>query len=391
MKLLIVIPALGATYGGTSTYAIELAQALGMQGISVDLVATNADTDKRLDVPLYTWIEQKSYRVQYFPYWGWGDYKFSWSMAQWLFAHVADYDLVHTNAIFSIPILPAYWACQRHRIPYAITPHGMLEPWALSYKAGKKRLYYNWLEKPAIIKAAALQMLATTEAEQVKTLGLPTPLVVIPNGVPDRDFQTRPDPELFYQRFPHTRNKTLILFLGRIDPKKGLDLLAIAFAQALAKFPQTHLIVAGPDNIGFLPTATNYFEQAGCLGSVTFTGMLKGDLKFSALAAASLFVAPSYSEGFSMSILEGMASGLPCVITTACNFPEASIDDAAHVVDPDSDRIAAALIQCLQDPKAAKAMGERARQLVLTQYTWERIAAKLIELYQTILAQASSC
>jgi len=92
-----------------------------------------------------------------------------------------------------------------------------------------------------------------------------------------------------------------------------------------------------------------------------------------------------------MSILEGMASGLPCVITTACNFPEASIDDAAHVVDPDSDRIAAALIQCLQDPKAAKAMGERARQLVLTQYTWERIAAKLIELYQTILAQASSC
>lgn len=388
MKLLIVIPALGNADGGTATFAIEIAQALGMQGVAVDVVCTNANGAKRLEVPLYTWIAETSCRVQYFPYIGWGDSKFSYSLSKWLFAHIADYDLVHTNAIFSIPNLPAYWACQYHHIPFVVTPHGMLEPWSLSYKAGKKKFYYTWLEKPALKKAAAMHMLAAPEAEQIKMLGLPTPLVVIPNGVRDRDFQVLPEETLFAQKFPQTQGKKLILFLSRIDPKKGLDLLAIAFSQVHTKFPETHLAIAGPDNIGFLPTAQGYFAQAGCLDAVTFTGMLTGSLKLAAIASASIFVAPSYSEGFSISILEGMAAGLPCVITTACNFPEAAFADAAHVVEPNGDRIAEALIQCLQYPETAKQMGDRARQLILEQYTWDRIAAKLIELYKSILTRS---
>ncbi|NEQ84896.1 MAG: glycosyltransferase, partial [Moorea sp. SIO2I5] len=142
-----------------------------------------------------------------------------------------------------------------------------------------------------------------------------------------------------------------------------------------------------PDNIGFLPTAKDYFANAGCLDAVTFTGMLTGSLKYAALAAASIYVAPSYSEGFSMSVLEGMASGLPCVITTGCNFPEAAKADAAYVVDIDAEAIANALTQCLQFPQQAKEMGIRARQLIFEQYTWKRIAANLIDIYQAILHQ----
>lgn len=91
-----------------------------------------------------------------------------------------------------------------------------------------------------------------------------------------------------------------------------------------------------PDNIGFSKTAENYFTEAGCLDAVTFTGMLTGSLKHAALAAASLYVAPSYSEGFSLSVLEGMAAKLPCIITTGCNFPEAAAAQAALVVDINS-------------------------------------------------------
>jgi glycosyltransferase involved in cell wall biosynthesis len=389
MNILFVIPALGNVYGGPSKSVIELAQALGKLGIKIDLVTTNANGKSSLDVPLYCWIQEKYIRIQYFPYWAIKDYKISFSLTKWLFQNVKNYDLIHTNAIFSYATLPAYWACQKERIPYIVTPRGMLEPWALSYKAWKKRFYYSLLEKPALNRSHAVQMLASTEAEGAKSLNLKTPIVIVPNGIHREDFETLTNPELFYEQFPIARHKTLILFLGRVDPKKGLDLLATAFGKINSQFPQAHLIIAGPDNVGFLPVAKNYFAQTGCLDAVTFTGMLTGDLKYSALAAASLYVAPSYSEGFSMSVLEGMASGLPCVITTGCNFPEAAEAQAAYVVDINAEAITNALIDCLQNPQRAKQMGTRARQLIFEQYTWERIALKMANIYSSIIERDS--
>jgi glycosyltransferase involved in cell wall biosynthesis len=385
MKILIVIPALGSIYGGTTQSAIALAQSLGNQGLEVDIVTTTANGSVSLNVPTHTWIMDKSYRIKYFPYWGFIDYKISLSLTWWLFQHVIDYDLVHTNAVFSYPVLPAHWACQIYRVPYIMTPHGMLEPWALAYKATKKRFYFALLEKPALQSASAIQMLASSEAKQLEGLNLKTPLVVVPNGIHKQDFEVLPNPELFYQEFPNTRNQILILFLGRIDPKKGLDLLATAFAKVLQQFPQTHLVIAGPDNIGFSKTAENYFAKTGCLNAVTFTGMLTGTIKLALLAAANIYVAPSYSEGFSMSVLEGMASALPCVITTGCNFPEAATANAAFVVDIDADKIANSLIDCLSNPEQAKAMGDRARQFVFEKYTWDKVASQMQSIYANIL------
>lgn len=389
MKILIVIASVGDIYGGPSKCVVELAQALGSFGIEVDIVNTNANGSTDLEVPLHTWIAKKYYRIQYFSYSRLLDYKISLSLTSWLFQHVCEYDLVHTNGIFSYPVLSAYRACQQHQVPYVVTPHGMLEPWALSYKAWKKRLYYTLLEKPALHRASAMQMLASTEAKAVKPLNLKTPLIVVPNGINPQDFENLPDPELFYNNFPDTRNKKLIIFLGRIDPKKGLDLLAVAFGKIYTQLPQTHLIVAGPDNIGFLPTVQSYFNQAGCLDAVTFTGMLTGDTKYAALAAANIYVAPSYSEGFSVSVLEGMVSGLPCVITTACNFPEAATAKAAHIVDIDANSIFEALIECLKAPQESQAMGDRARQFILENYTWDTIATKMIDVYTCILNKGS--
>lgn len=384
MKILIFTPYLGCNYGGTSKVVKELSQIISSFGISVDIITTNANSLGKLDIPLNVWIEEKYYRIKYFPCWHRNDLILSTSLANWLINHVGDYHLVHTNTVFAPLVLLVHWVCQLRQIPYIMTPHGMLEPWAMSYKAWKKRLYYTLFEKPALQQASAIHVLANSEASNIKSLGLPHP-VVVPNGIHCHEFDTLPDPEIFYQQFPATRNKTLILFLGRIDPKKGLDLLAPAFAKAHNQFPQTHLVVAGPDSIGFLTTATNYFVQAGCLDAVTFTGILTGSLKHAALAAASLYVAPSYSEGFSMSILEGMASGLPCIITTGCNFPEAATASSAHVVDIDTDAIADALIGCLSHPQQAKAMGDRAREFVFQNYTWEKAAKKMLQVYKAII------
>lgn len=383
-----IIPAVGNVYGGPSKCVFELAQCLGNLDVAIDIITTNANGDTDLEVPLCNWINEVNYRIQYFPYVSFGDYKFSWLMTRWLFNRVTDYDVVQTNAIFSLTNIPAYWACQWLKVPYIMTPHGMLEPWALSYKAWKKRLFYQLLEKPALNKAQAIQVLASPEAENIKKLRVKSSLNVVPNGICSQDINKSIDKEIFYRQYPHTRDKNLIIFLGRIDPKKGLNLLARAFAKVRNLDPKSHLVIAGPDNIGFLPTVKGYFEAVNCQDAVTFTGMLTGDIKYAALNAANIYVAPSYSEGFSMSILEGMASGLPCIITTGCNFPEAAAAKAAYIVDVDVEEIAQALAICMQNPQEAKAMGDRARELILNNYTWDKIAVKMVATYEAILNDA---
>ena len=385
MKILFVIPALGSVYGGPSKCVLDLAEALGRQGVNLDIVTTIANGPNRLNVPTQTWIQERFYRIQYFSYWNFIDYKFSWSLTGWLLQNISNYDLVHTHTLFCYPTLPAYWACQLHQIPYIMTPHGMLEPWALAYKSWKKTPYFKLIEKPALQRASAIQMLASTEANNIKQLGLKSPLVIIPNGIYQDDFQNLPSSEIFYQQFPETRHKKVILFLGRIDPKKGLDLLAIAFGKVHAQFPETHLVLAGPDNIDFSPTVKGYFSEVHCLEAVTFSGMLTGSLKYAALAAADIYVAPSYSEGFSVSVLEGMASGLPCIITTGCNFPEAGIEKAALVVDINAKKITDALLWCLVNPEEAKQMGDHARNFIFENYTWDNISKVMINTYKNIL------
>ena len=386
MKILIVIPYVASSYGGTSKIVIEVVQGLSALGLSIDLITTNASVTNSLDVPLNIWIPEKGYRVQYFSSWHRNDFVISTSLISWLFTHLNDYDLVHTHTLFAPLISFTNWMCLLRKIPYIATPHGMLEPWALSHKAWKKKLYYTLLEKPVLRQANAIQGTASSEADNIKNLSFKKTFFV-PNGIHSNQFEVLPDPEIFYQHFPNTRDKTLILFLGRIDPKKGLDLLAPAFSRVRAQFPEAHLVVAGPDSIGFLPTAKSYFAQVGCLDAVTFTGMLTGSLKFAALATASLYVAPSYSEGFSMSVLEGMASGLPCVITTGCNFPEAAKNKAAYVVDINANKIADALIECLSDPQESKAMGERARRFIFQNYTWEQVAKELMLVYKMTVSK----
>lgn len=387
MKLLVVVPALGSVYGGPSKSVVELAQSLGKTGISVDLITTNANGQTVVDVPLQQWIVKDYYRVQYFPYLGIGDYKLSTSITRWMIKNASSYDLVQTNAIFSVPNLSAYFACWLRSVPYVVIPRGMLEPWALSYKAWKKKIYYALLERPALQRADALQMLASTEAAQIEPLHIRSPLLISPNGVCRQDFETLPDSDIFYEVFPETKNKTIILFLGRIDPKKGLDLLAQSFGKVHEQFPSAHLVIAGPDSVGFLSTVQRHLADNNCADAVTFTGMLSGELKYSALSAANYYVAPSYSEGFSMSVLEGMAAGLPCVITTGCNFPEAAQANVAHVVEANVDALTTALMECLSDPTAAKVMGESARCFIFNYYTWDKIGINLSEAYHSLLTK----
>ena len=385
MKVLMVTPYLGPVYGGPANSVVALAKELGKRRVGLDLISTNANGQENLDVQLGSWIEKESYRVQYFPRLNLSNYTISFALSKWLKNHVKGYDLVHTNGVFSYPILPAHCLCRRLGIPYIRTPRGMLEPWALAHKAWKKKYFFSHIEKPALQDASALHALAAPEAMNLQRLGLTSPISIIPNGIEREEFEHVPGPAEFLEKFPSAKGRKMILFLGRINPKKGLDILAEAFAKVKERYPNVVLTIAGPDDGQYSADVKRNFSELGSRDDVIFTGMIEKSLKKSALSAASLFVLPSYSEGFSMSVLEGMASGLPCVISKGCNFPEAGEANAALVVEADTESITNAMKRCLEDPVFANELGERARKFVFEHYTWEKAAKKMVELYEAVL------
>jgi glycosyltransferase involved in cell wall biosynthesis len=392
MRILVVIPALGAIYGGPSKIATELAAALGRRAsLTVDLVTTNANGPDNLTVPCSIWQETNvGYRLKYFQRLGRSEYKLSPALFVWLWRQVKEYDAVLVISIFNFPVLACALACRVKQVPYSVNPQGMLEPWALGYKVWKKQAYYRIIERPLVLRRArAIQALNECEAENIRKLKLGPPVVTLPNGVDRSELEpaAESDREAFLSRFSQTRDKTRILFLHRIDPKKGLDLLARSLSAIRARHPMAHLVIAGPDNIGFTDKARSYFTAAG-LGddTVTFTGMLEGAARRGALASAEVFVLPSYSEGFSMAVLEAMAAGLPCVITTGCNFPEAGEAGVARVVPAEAEACAKALEDLLANPKEAMEMGRRAREFVRAHYTWDAIAERMEEILKTAVA-----
>ncbi len=386
MKILIVTTYMSPIYGGITKVVEETLEALGKQKeITVDLLTTNAKLESDPNCPVNTWIQEEGYRVRYHKCIYRDDLIFSFSLLRYLWNHVEEYDIVHIHTIFSPLISVACNICQIKGMPYVITPHGILEPWSLNYKKGKKEIYYKLLDKNNLKKASALQAIASVEKSNLHSLDVNKELFYVPNGLNAEEFSSLPSADIFTEKFPETKGKTLILFLGRMNPKKGLDLLAPAFAKVKQKYPQLHLVVAGPDKIGFLPTVKKYFQQSNCIEDVTFTGMLTGEIKYAALSAAQIYIAPSYSEGFSMSILEGMASNCACVITTGCNFPEAKEANVAKVVDISVDNIVQSLLWCLDNPQESQNMAIEARKFILNNYTWQEIAKKLIDAYQKIL------
>jgi glycosyltransferase involved in cell wall biosynthesis len=388
MKILVVVPYFASVYGGNTRVVKELYQCLGALDTQIDVITTDADGAYKLNVPLGEWVPKNNYRVMYFSCFHRYDFVLSSSLLRWLKINLNAYDIVHTHNRFSPLVAQCERICRQQRVSYVAMPHGMLEPWSMAYNAWKKKLYFPLIDKPSLKQAAALHVLTCSEAINISNLGIKAPAHVIANGVHRRDFESMPSPEVFLDKFPQLRGKTLILFLAQIHQRKGLDLLAPAFATAHARFPNSHLVIAGPESPGFLDTAKGFFQEEGCSSSVTFTGMLTGELKFSALAAATIYVAPYYSEGFSMSILEGMAAGLPALITTGCNFPEAGDAGVAKVVRVEAEAIAVELLELLRDSEHAKFLGVQARQFIFENYTWDVAAKKLKQLFLEVTAQS---
>lgn len=386
MKVLHVYPSLEATLGGPSSVAPELAKALVAGGIEVHLVTTDYFAEDEQTPRL---IETDGFKIFYLRRTGKGSFVYSRELKGWLQTHIPNYDLVHIHTVFAYPTFVASRIARRASKPYILTPHGMLEPWCLAYKGWKKQPYMKLVECQTLGRAAAIHALAEAEKRNIKQLGIETEIFVVANGMNPDEFEDLPSREVFEAAFPATKNKKILLFLSRLDPKKGVDILLHAYAKLSAQ-PDTdddlHLVIAGPDLVNYKAELEKIVQQQNISYGVTFTGMLTGELKRAAFASADVFVLPSHSEGFSMAILEAMAARCPVLITENCNFPEVEEFDAGFIIQPDETQLCGKLKHILSDKDMRIAMGARGRALIENSYGWNQIARQMIEHYRRVLS-----
>ncbi|ASV88165.1 glycosyl transferases group 1 family protein (plasmid) [Ochrobactrum quorumnocens] len=285
-------------------------------------------------------------------------------------------DFVHMHGVWETNLFRAAMLCRRYHVAYCICCCGMLDIWSMQQKGWKKKLALRLGFRKMLDGAAFIQALNQDEVELMRPLGLKPPSIIIPNGIFLSEVEGG---EGIRTGLP---DRPYVLFLSRLHYKKGLDILADAFRQIAPLFPETDLLVAGPDG-GAETDFLKIIREAGLKDRVHMTGGLYGNTKIAALKNAACFCLPSRQEGFSVAITEALACGVPVVITDACHFPEVAEAEAGVVCTLSSGAVASGLIRLLEDPKRAVQMGIAGSRLVRENYTWPRIALQTIDAYQT--------
>jgi len=251
----------------------------------------------------------------------------------------------------------------------------------------RKWLYERLFEWRNLNGAAAIHFTTLEEQSLTRPLRLKAPGLVVPIGVELREFDTAPLSSTLRAAHPETHGKKIVLFLGRLNFKKGLDLLVEAFAEVHRQRHDVHLMLVGPDDDGYGIQIRRWLQARNLLEHTTLTGMLSGAAKLAAFRDADTFVLPSYTENFGIAVVEAMASGLAVVISNRVNiWRDVAHAKAGLVVDCNAHQLSQALLTLLNDPTLGKEMGKRGRQLVEERFTRESVAEQMIQGYRQVLS-----
>jgi glycosyltransferase involved in cell wall biosynthesis len=322
---------------------------------------------------------------------GLGTYGYSPRAVPWLKENLASYNIVIVNCIWQYNTLAAYRALNGSGVPYAVVIHGMLDPYfknRFPLKHIKKTIYWHLILRRILHEASAV--LFTCEEERILARqsfpGYRVQEAVIPYGTFGPDCDPETSSEEFLSRWPHLRGKRLAITLGRIHPKKGTDILIKAFAETLSKDPAWHLVIAGPDQVGWQAQLESLAAGLQIAGQITWTGMLKGPLKWGAFTSADVFALPSHQENFGIVVAEAMACSLPVILSSKVNiWREIETYQAGLVCDDTLDGTKAALIRWSQlTPAEVKAICDRSKQCFDDLFNFTATSKKLLDTIERV-------
>ncbi|MHB8387387.1 glycosyltransferase [Metallibacterium sp.] len=393
MKVLHVAQAVASTFGGVQTVLNDVAKAQRLAGLNVDIVSTNLDAPRGvLPVTANQFFDQDGVRyrlssVQFRPLF------LSFDLWTYLRKSIKTYDVIHVHGLYRFPSTFAAHCARRLGVPYIICPHGAIDPYLYrqsSRSVPLKRLYERWFDLPNLHGASAIHYTTEDERERAAFLKLRAPSFVVPNGLDWARFATLPARGAFRARLG-IGHAPLVLFLSRLNFKKGLDLLVPAFARVRARCPDAVLAIVGPDNEGYGAKVRGWVAGQGLVDVVRFVDHLDGEAVLHAYVDADVFALPSYTENFGMVVAESLACGTPVVISDQVNIHgEVAAAGAGLVTRCDAGEVAEAICILLADADRRTAMGAAGRALVQRKWTWDVVARQLTAEYEKVIARARS-
>jgi glycosyltransferase involved in cell wall biosynthesis len=342
--------------------------------------------------------------THFFPVqWGNG-FKYSRPLKTWLDNNVRNFDVVHIHAVFNHSSIAAARSCRKHLVPYVVRPLGTLDPWSLKQKSFRKSLFWNLAAKRMMADAATIHYTAQAEFDLVKdSLGL-THGIVVPLGVGSSDSVLGPqasspapnqrslDQEHGYVRRGQAGTPAVpgpspyILFLSRLHPKKGLDVLIKAFVAVHKnhEFSEWRLVIAGDGDAAYVNSLKQLVRSNSADGIVSFIGWVSGDEKRDVLRTASLLVLPSHQENFGLCALEALAEGVPVVVSSDVNLANEIADAGAGWISAiDVVSLEKTISEAMGDDEERLSRG-LAGKVFSKNFSWESIAEQLEKMYSSI-------
>jgi glycosyltransferase involved in cell wall biosynthesis len=364
-------------------------RALARAGVRPAVYTTLANGQDELDYEPRSWIDQGGVKVRYFPRVWPRSYFHSPQLAAELSGWAADFDILHLHGVFCHTNWAAFAAARAQVKPYVVTVHGCLDPQVLRKGLArrlKKAAYIALIERHVMDRASRLIALTDTERCHIEALRFRTPVVVLPNGLDPQALSSHLPREAVEARFPRVKGHPYVLFLSRLHPKKGLDLLVPAFASLIREHPEWRLLVAGPEE-GHGEAMRQQVRQLGLEAVVEFTGPVYGEDKLALLGHAGIFCLPSRSEGLPTVVVEALFCGRPVLITETCYMPEVAAEEAGVVVPPTAEALGEGLHRLAGEPAWRAKLGQRGQELAQRRYDAARVAEATRRMYEEVIEE----
>lgn len=290
------------------------------------------------------------------------------------------FDVIHLHDFYTAQNVWISFLAHIYKKPYILSVHGCLEEQRLVQRSFFKRTFLTFFGKMLLNNAAYLIATSPNEVEAYQAHGIPKEKIIfLGHGINPDEFQTKVDKQTARKHFGLDQKKIVVTFLGRIHRIKGLDNLVKAIQKI--KNPDIHFVIAG-SNDGYLSQLKEDIKKNKLGKRITLWGTCFGEEKSQLFKVSDIFVYPSYSEGFSLGILEAAAAGLPLIITTGCHFEEVEEYKAGIIVDPDDRKIAQAIEKLGSNQSLRQEFSHNASQLIATKYSMEVIGDRILTLFK---------
>lgn len=384
LRILHVIGSLHPADGGPPEAVRQLARAYSSIGVTVEVLCQ--------DEPSQPFLQTLTFPVHALGQRLLGRFGLSPRLWRWLQQNALRFDAIVLNGIWIFPNVAVRSAAGKAGKPYAVFPHGGLDPWfnrKYPLKHLKKLLYWPFQYK-VLHDARAVFFTTAAERDLAATSFRPNQWngVVVPYGISDPAGDPAAQIGVFRASLPALGNRHYLLYLARLHEKKGCDLLVQAFARIAATAPDVDLVVAGPDQVGLQAKLQRMAQDLGIAARIHWPGMISGDLKWGALRAADAFVLPSHQENFGISVVESLVAGRPVLISNQVNIWPRIESAGVGLVDDDTlEGTVSLLSRWLTLPRSEQeAMASRAYSCFERNYSMKETAALIQRLFSPMEA-----